>query len=111
MKQNRIELRASEKERARLLEAAIFSGMNLSAFLRQAALEKSDEVLKSRDDIILSNRDRDLFLEALENPPTPNKYLQQAFKDYNKRKSGVNSSAKRSASRSKKMKVATHKVR
>lgn len=36
MKQDRIELRASHAERQRLLEAAAFAGMILSAFLRQA---------------------------------------------------------------------------
>lgn len=84
MKQDRIELRASERERARFLEAAVFSGMSLSAFLRQAALEKSEDILKSRDSLILTNKDRDLFLEALENPPKPNKRLQKAFRSYQK---------------------------
>ena len=90
MKQDRIELRASQKERERLLEAATFTGMSLSAFLRQAALEKSQVVLKSRDILTLSDRDkRNLFLDALENPPEANKRLRQAFKNYQKRKSGI----------------------
>lgn len=86
MKQDRIELRASRKERELLLEAATCSGMTLSGFLRQAALEKSDNVLKNRDILTLSDRDRDLFLHALENPPQPNKRLLQAFKTYKRRK-------------------------
>jgi uncharacterized protein (DUF1778 family) len=93
MKQDRIELRASQKERERLLEAATFTGMSLSAFLRQAALEKSQVVLKSRDILTLSDRDRDLFLNALENPPEANKRLRQAFKNYQKRKSGISASS------------------
>lgn len=101
MKQNRIELRASQKEHERLLEAAGFTGMTLSSFLRQAALEKSNEILKSRDAITLSDKDRDLFLEALENPPRPNKRLQQAFKTYQKRKDGLG--VKRSRSKIKKI--------
>lgn len=43
--------------------------------------------LKNRDVITLSNRDRDKFLDALENPPLPNKHLQQAFEEYDQRKS------------------------
>lgn len=82
MKQGRIELRASDMERQRLLEAATFTGMTLSSFLRHAALEKSEIVLRSRDTITLSDEDRDLFLEALENPPKPNAYLKKAFKQY-----------------------------
>ena len=53
--------------------------------MKQDRIDKSDKVLKSRDSITLSDRDRDLFLEALENPPKPNKRLQQAFKAYQKR--------------------------
>lgn len=87
MKQDRIALRASQKERDRLIEAAAYTGMSLSAFLRQAALEKSDDVLKNRDILTLSDKDRDIFLKALENPPKPNKRLQQAFVNYHKLKS------------------------
>jgi uncharacterized protein (DUF1778 family) len=92
MKQDRIALRASQKERERLSEAAVFTGLTLSSFLRQAALEKSDEILKHRDNITLSDRDRDLFLEALENPPKPNERLKQAFKNYENKKSGISTS-------------------
>ena len=86
MKEDRIVLRASQEERHRLLEASAFNGMSLSAFLRQAALEKADETLKNRDIITLSDRDRDIFLDALENPPSMNKHLRQAFDEYEKRK-------------------------
>jgi uncharacterized protein (DUF1778 family) len=105
MKQDRIELRASEREMERFTEAASFRGMSLSAFLRQAALEKSEEVLKSRDALTLSNKDRDLFLEALENPPKPNKRLQQAFKNYQKIQKLANSPAN-GKPRKKKTKIA-----
>ncbi len=93
MKLDRIELRASQREREQLLEAAQFSGMTLSSFLRQAALEKSEDILKSRDSLTLSNRDRDLFLGALESLPKPNKRLQKAFKTYQQRKSSVRTSS------------------
>jgi uncharacterized protein (DUF1778 family) len=117
MKQDRIALRASQKERERLLEAAIFTGMTLSSFLRKAALEKSDDVLKSRDAITLSDRDRDLFLETLENPPKPNKRLKEAFKTYKDRKNGISAdspSVKRSkttGSRTKRAKAVTQRER
>lgn len=107
MKEDRIELRASQRERERLVEAAMFTGMTLSSFLRQAALEKSDNVLKTRDTITLSDRDRDLFLDALENPPKPNKHLKQAFKTYKELKSsnsGAKSPIKKSSPKIKKQK-------
>lgn len=104
MKHDRIELRASQMERERLLEAATFTGMSLSAFLRHAALEKSNDVLRNRDKITLSDKDRDLFLDALENPPKPNKRLKEAFINYHKRKNIANSPIRKSRTRIKKLK-------
>lgn len=37
---------------------------------------------QDRDTITLSERDKRLFLDALENPLTPNERLQQAFNTY-----------------------------
>lgn len=82
MKQDRIEFRTSHDERQQIETAASFLGMNISSYLRMVALECSTEVLKSSETLILSNRDRDLFLQALENPPRPNKNLKKALADY-----------------------------
>jgi len=82
MKEDRFEFRASHQERRQIEEAASFLDMNISAYLRKAALEKSVEVLKSNNTMVLSDRDRDIFLEALRNPPKVNKHLKQAFKEY-----------------------------
>lgn len=38
----------------------------------------------SEEKLILSDVDRDLFLEALVNPPSPNEKLIEAFKAYDK---------------------------
>lgn len=106
MKQDRIALRTSQRERERFSEAAVFSGVTLSSFLRQAALEKSDAILKNRDNLTLSDRDRDLFLEALENPSKPSERLKQAFKTYEEKKYKPSNDtiAKRSKLRSKRIK-------
>ncbi len=82
MKQDRIEIRTSHSERKQFEEAACLCGMNLSEFLRRTALEKSVEVIRKSNSIILSNEDRDAFLNALENPPEPNKKLRQALKHH-----------------------------
>ena len=87
MKQDRIELRASHEERLRLFEAANLVGQTLSSFLRQAALEKSDEILKHQDILSLSDKDRMIFLNACENPPSSNKRLEKAFQTYEKKSS------------------------
>lgn len=82
MKQDRIEIRTSESERKQFEEAACLIGMNLSEFMRRSALDKSYEILRKNTSIILSNEDRDAFLNALENPPEPNKKLKQAVKHH-----------------------------
>lgn len=84
MKEDRIEIRTSKGERKQFEEAAYLSGMNLSEFLRRTALDKSYEIIRKNNSIILSNEDRDAFLNALENPPEPNKKLKQAIKHHNR---------------------------
>ncbi len=82
MRQDRIEIRTSRSERRQFEEAACLIGMNLSEFLRRTALERSSEIIRRNDSIILSNEDRDAFLKALENAPEPNKKLKQALKHH-----------------------------
>lgn len=89
MKPDRIEIRASRNERKQFEEAACLSGMNLSEFLRRSALDKSCEIIRKNSSIILSNEDRDAFLNALENPPEPSKKLKQAIKHHKRLVKGV----------------------
>jgi uncharacterized protein (DUF1778 family) len=82
MRENRVEFRTNELEKRQFEEAASILGVNLYSFLRNIALERSVEILKGRDSILLSNKDRDAFLTALENPPQPNKDLKKAYQKY-----------------------------
>ncbi len=82
MKQDRIEFRTNHEERQKMEAAANFVGMNLSTFLRLTMLERSAEILKQRDSLVLSDQDSNAFLQALENPPKPNKALKKALKVY-----------------------------
>jgi len=80
MREHRIEFRSNDRERKQFEEAAFFLGMNLSTFARKTMLEKSEEILKKNNIIVLSNEDRDAFLHAFENPPKPNARLKKALK-------------------------------
>lgn len=84
MKEDRVEFRTSHQERMQFEMAATYLGMNLSSFLRMAALDKSDEIVKKSNILVISNSDRDLFLASLENPPEPNENLKKAFLEYKK---------------------------
>lgn len=82
MKQDRIDIRTSREEKQQIEAAANFIGVNLSTFFRMTALERSSEILKQKNALELSDYDRDAFLQALENPPKPNKALKEALKKY-----------------------------
>lgn len=82
MKEDRIEFRTSHRERQQIEKAALFLGMNVSSYLRMISLERSVEVLKSDSTILLSDADRDLFLNALENPPKLKGKLKKALIEY-----------------------------
>jgi uncharacterized protein (DUF1778 family) len=82
MRQKRMEFRTSDAELEQFEAAAQILGMNLSSFLRTVALERSSEILRRQDSILLNNRDREAFLAALDNPPEPNKELKKAYQEY-----------------------------
>lgn len=82
MKDTRIEFRSSPQEKDLVMLAAQLTGVNVSVFLRKAALEAANEVVQANETIKLSNRNRDLFLNALDNPPKPTRALKKAMKKY-----------------------------
>lgn len=82
MKDTRIEFRSSPQEKDILKLAAGMMGINFSAFLRDVALKAANEVIHSSEELRLSNRDRDLFLDALEKPPAPLPTLKKAMEKY-----------------------------
>lgn len=82
MKDTRIEFRSSPQEKDLLMLAAQITGVNVSVFLRNAALEAANEAIQANETMKLSNRDRDLFLQALDKPPAPTPKLKKAMKKY-----------------------------
>ncbi|MES9856672.1 MAG: DUF1778 domain-containing protein [Sedimenticola sp.] len=70
-KHDRIDFRVSEEIKAQFVDAADASGMNLSTFMVAAAQVQAVRVLHQQQAIPLSDRDRDLFLAALDRPVRP----------------------------------------
>jgi uncharacterized protein (DUF1778 family) len=57
--------------------------------IRKAQVIPEDEIrFREETATSLSDRDRDLFLALLENPPPPNEALRKAAKEYKKRHHG-----------------------
>ena len=71
----RINLRTSPEAKALIERAAAIMGSTVSSFMLQNAYEAALRLVAQQDVITLSDRDRDAFLKALENPPEPTQAL------------------------------------
>ena len=67
----RINLRTSPEVKAMIERAAAMTGATVSSFMLQNSTEMARRVLAQQDLITLSDRDRDAFLNALDNLPEP----------------------------------------
>jgi uncharacterized protein (DUF1778 family) len=67
----RINLRTSPEVKDLIERAASMTGATVSSFMLQNSTEMARRVLAQQDVITLSDRDRDAFLKALDNPPEP----------------------------------------
>ena len=70
-KAERINLRVSRELKSRVSEAAATAGMSLSAFVTSAAQDAAEQVMRSRPVVMLSDRDGERFLAALDRPARP----------------------------------------
>jgi len=79
-KNERIDLRISPEAKNLFARAAQLSSLSLSAFVVEATRVQSIRILEEHDRVILHNRARDVFLNALANPPAPNAALRKSMK-------------------------------
>ena len=84
-KQDRMHIRLDARSKSKLERAAAYSQKSLSEFVLGRALQAADEVIQENETITLSAADWDRFLDALENPPTPNARLKRAIHEHGKR--------------------------
>ena len=77
----RIHMRWTIEQKALFERAAALGGFkSLSDFVVQALSLKAEEMVTEHDRILVSERDRETFFDALMNPPAPNEALQAAAK-------------------------------
>lgn len=81
----RLNFRLPPEIKERIENAALVSGVTVTDFAVSALAERAEEVLERHERRVLSARDRDLFLDLLENPPAPNERLKAAVTKYKKR--------------------------
>ena len=65
-----------------LTQAAEIAGTTMNQFLVQSALEKARIIIEKDRVIDLTVRSANVFFEAIEKPPAPNKKLKEAMKAY-----------------------------
>jgi uncharacterized protein (DUF1778 family) len=76
----RITARLPLSTRSLIERAAAIYGSSINQFIVQAAVERANEILHSMETVKLSSRDAQIFLDALANPPEPNKSLVDAVR-------------------------------
>ena len=81
----RIELRTTREEKKLLARAAAHERLDVTSFILRSALPKARAVVRQSERIVLSERDTELVLRLLENPPKPTKALLDAAASYYKR--------------------------
>ena len=82
LRDSRIDLRVTAEQKALLEQAASLSGVSLSAYTLLHLIPKAQQDLERQQRLTLSNRDRDLFLSAIVNPPKLEGKLKTAIAKY-----------------------------
>lgn len=81
-KESRIDVRVRPEQKELLERAASIKGMSLSAYLLSNSLEKAKVEIEKHQKLVLSDRDRDLFIALMSEPPKPNQALKEAMAKY-----------------------------
>lgn len=76
----RLEARITPEQKAIIERAAALQGQSLTDFLVQSAQAAAEEVIRTRQIMVLTERDTAALVEALLNPPPPTDALIEAFR-------------------------------
>jgi uncharacterized protein (DUF1778 family) len=82
VKDSRIDLRVTQEQKELLEKAASLRGISLSAYTLLHLLPIAKQDIDTQERLILSDRDRDLFMPIMENPPELQGNLKTATKKY-----------------------------
>lgn len=80
VKDSRVDFRVSDVQKSLLERAAEIKHLSLSSYILSSSIKQAELDIAENEMLILSNRDRDLVMSALENPPEPNEALKVMFK-------------------------------
>ncbi len=80
VKDSRVDFRVSDVQKSLLERAAEIKHLSLSSYILSSSIKQAELDIAENEMLILSNRDRDLVMSALENPPEPNEALKGMFR-------------------------------
>lgn len=80
IKDVRIDVRTTAKQKTLLEQAAELKHASLSSYILASSLKQAQLDVAENETLLLSNRDRDLIMSILENQPEPNEALKGLFK-------------------------------
>ena len=80
VKDSRVDFRVSDVQKSLLERAAEIKHLSLSSYILSSSIKQAELDIAENEMLILLNRDRDLVMSALENPPEPNEALRGMFK-------------------------------
>ena len=80
VKDSRVDFRVSDVQKTLLERAAEIKHLSLSSYILSSSIKQAELDIAENEMLILSNRDRDLVMSALENPPEPNEAVRGMFK-------------------------------
>ena len=83
-KEDRLSIRMSRDIKNRLGRAAAIRGQTLSDFVVTNLLPVAEDVIQKHQTVLVSERDYNSMIDALNYPPMPNDALLNAAKDYKK---------------------------
>jgi uncharacterized protein (DUF1778 family) len=78
----KIELTISQEDKDTLETAAAKKGLSLNEYLLEIALKAANVSLVAPEEIVLSERNWDIFVSALDNPPEANEALKAAITEH-----------------------------
>ena len=84
----RLEARVTKEQKALFVRAAELQGRSLTDFLVASAQEAAMKAVRKHGAMRLSERERQAFVSALLNPPSPARALESAGKRYRERTRG-----------------------
>lgn len=81
--QARFDVRLSREQKKLFEKAAVLGDFrNLTDFVISAVQEKAKEIIREKEQIIASEKDSQIFFDAVTNPKKPSKALKKALEAY-----------------------------